>query len=300
MSHETMIRQYFIPMVYFIPSYLLLTLLFFGVGNAQSTSKVEIAVLGTFHFTQVHQTENENQNFYGSKRQEDLKEFIQVLKTFYPTDIYIEREPKIQHQIDSIYLLFKNDQLKLEDLKRGTSEVFQVGFRLAKTMNLGSPTCIDYHESISQSLIKSGNHFEIYRNSLKAFQNLGRKVLGEFIRGEASLLETLVSMNLPENIKRSHTLLFNVPAYVTYGEFASYDNLEEENIDKRYIGAEFIALFYRRNLKIHSNILTAQQKQNSKRILCIIGQTHVGVLQELLRNNEAFQIIEPHTLLNRK
>jgi len=125
-------------------------------------------------------------------------------------------------------------------------------------------------------------------------------VLGEFIRGEASLLETLVSMNLPENIKRSHTLLFNVPAYVTDGEFASYDNLEEENVDKQYIGAEFIALFYRRNLKIYSNIQTAQLKQNSKRILCIIGQTHVGVLQELLRNNEAFQIIEPHTLLNRK
>ena len=107
-------------------------------------------------------------------------------------------------------------------------------------------------------------------------------------------------MNLPENIRRSHTLLFNVPAYVTDGEFSSYDNLEEENVDKQYIGAEFIGLFYQRNLRIYSNILSAQQKQNSKRILCILGQTHVGVLQELLRNNEAFQVIEPHKLLNRK
>mgnify|MGYP001796026650 CR=1 FL=1 len=206
----------------------------------------------------------------------------------------------MQHQIDSLYLLFKHDQLKLEDLKHGTSEVFQVGFRLAKTMQLSSPICIDHHESISQSLIKSGNHFEMYRNSLKAFQNLGRKVLGEFTRGEVSLLETLALMNLPENIKRSHTLLFNVPAYITDGEFASYDNLDEENIDKEYIGAEFIALFYRRNLKIYSNILTAQHKHYSKRILCIVWQTHVGVLQELLRNNDTFQVVEAHKILNRE
>lgn len=64
-------------------------------------------------------------------------------------------------------------------------------------------------------------------------------------------------------------------------------------IDEEYIGAEYITLFYNRNLKIYSNILNAQINNNGKRLIVFLGQVHVGVLQELFKNNPNYQVISP-------
>ena len=225
---------------------------------------------------------------------------LQNLESFSPDQIYIEREPKLQAQIDSLYSLFKSGRIEIKSLENGSGEIYQIGFRLASSLGLSAPKCIDYYQSTSQSLLQSGDNYQVYKNALQEFQNLGRTVVGNFIQGKSSLLETLHIMNLPENVKRSHQLLFNLPAYVQNGEFSSYENLQEEGVDKQYIGIEFISLFYKRNLKIYSNILAAQKKGKAKRILCIVGQTHVGVLQELLKNNNDFKVIEVQEILNLK
>ncbi len=275
----------------------LLPVLFFCSAHAQSDVKVKIALLGTFHFNQFHDTESETNNFFGTKRQQEIEMVIEKLKAFNPDQIYIEREPKYQTQIDSLYGLYKSDKLKLNEFENGAGEVYQLAFRLAKALDLEGPKCVNHYESTSQSLLSSGSNIEKYQSALKKFQNLGRSVVGAFLQGKASLLETLLKMNLPENIALSHQLLFNIPAYVQEGEFVSYEKNDKETIDKRYIGAEFISLFYERNLKIYSNILNTQMESNDQRILFITGQVHVGVLQELLGKNDHFDVIECSDLL---
>ncbi|NHF59167.1 hypothetical protein FK220_007435 [Flavobacteriaceae bacterium TP-CH-4] len=264
---------------------------------AQDDEKIEISILGTFHFDQFHDGESETNNFFGVKRQREIDTVLEKLKAFNPNQIYIEREPRYQPQIDSLYGLYKTDKLKLNELKNGAGEVYQLAFRLAKMLDLEAPKCVNHYESTSQSLISSGSNIEKYQSALIEFQNLGRSVVGNFLKGEAALSETLLKMNLPENIALSHQLLFNIPAYVQEGEFASYDTIDEETIDKRYIGAEFISLFYERNLKIYSNILNTPLQRNGQRILFITGQVHVGVLQELLGKNDHFAVIESADLL---
>ena len=110
---------------------LCITLWSFHFGNAQNEEKVEIALLGTFHFNQVHNAEKPNQNFYGTRLQEQLQELIQNLVAFSPDQIYIEREPHAQPQMDSLYRLFEMGKIKIEELENGAGEVYQIGFRLA-------------------------------------------------------------------------------------------------------------------------------------------------------------------------
>lgn len=101
-------------------------------------------------------------------------------------------------------------------------------------------------------------------------------------------------MNQPENIALSQRTIFNTPAYVTNGNYREKvlsSTLSDEQ--QRYIGADYIARFYSRNLKIYSNILAAQQQQRASRVLFIIGQLHVGVLASLLNDNPHFQVISP-------
>jgi len=257
---------------------------------SQETPKTEISVLGTFHFTQIHDEKNPITNFYGIEKQQQIIQVVERLKGFSPNRIYIEREPKHQSKIDSLYYLYLNDKLKLNELKNGAGEIFQIAFRLSKTLNLRPPVCVNHYESTSQSLLETGINIEIHKKALSEFQLLGRNVVGNYIKGESNLLETLAIMNSPENVKKSHQLLFNKPAYVQEGEFSSYSGLNENLLNKKYIGAEFISLFYNRNLKIYSNILNAQQKNKDERILLIVGQTHVGVLEELIGNNTSFKI----------
>ncbi len=264
---------------------------------AQDVPMVEISFLGTFHFDQVHNPENSNTNFFEKDRQSDIQKILSRLKLYQPDRIYIEREPKFQNSIDSIYQLYKVDKLQLRDLRNGSGEVYQLAFQLAKELDLPAPLCVNYYASTSQSLLSSGKNIEKYQMALQDFQQLGRSTERDFIQGKASLLETLLLMNTPENLAKSYRLLFNIPAYVKNGEFVNYDKVDSTSIDKNYIGAEFISLLYERNLKIYSNILNTQQDNGGKRILMITGQTHVGVLQELLHNNTNFRVIPIHTYL---
>ena len=280
---------------------LTLLTIYFGYFKffSQEKKPIEIAFLGTFHFSQFHNESKEDLNFYGAKKQKEIKEVLRKLTQYNPDRIYLEREPNYQKQIDSTFSLFNNGKVRLEDFEAGSGEVYQIGFNLAKQLKHEKLYCVNYYESVSQGLIANGENIDFFKNALVDFQQLGRSVVGNFLNGNSSLIEALELMNLPENISMSHKLLFNTPAYIKNGDFKTYKDLpqSEKNIDRQYIGAEFISLFYERNLKIYSNILNEQLNSGGKRILFITGQVHVGVLQELFKNNENYKVIPVHEFL---
>ena len=107
-------------------------------------------------------------------------------------------------------------------------------------------------------------------------------------------------MNQDKFIDLSHNLIFNIPAYVINGEFSENgtNTVDIGEIDNKYIGAEYITLFYNRNLKIYSNILNTQLTHKSNKILVIIGQLHVGVLKDLLSHNPNYKVIDTSEYLD--
>ncbi|WP_418509567.1 DUF5694 domain-containing protein [Corallibacter sp.] len=64
------------------------------------------------------------------------------------------------------------------------------------------------------------------------------------------------------------------------------------------MGAEYITLFYNRNLKIYSNILNTQLALKSDKVLLIMGQLHIGILRDLLLKNPNYKVVEISEFLN--
>ncbi|MEO0776523.1 MAG: DUF5694 domain-containing protein [Bacteroidota bacterium] len=252
------------------------------------TAPVEVLLLGTLHFNQFHRSDSSTRDFLRPQRQAEFAEVVRQLVGFQADQVFIERERGQQARLDSLYRLAAFDP---RDLSDGLSEVYQIGFPLARQLQLAGVVGIDHYESHSQGLLAAGEGYERFRQDLVDFQDYGRQVTQEFLQGRHSIRDFLRTLNLPENVARSHRLFYNTPAYVTAGSFRNYDGLDSDQIDTEYIGAEFIALFYERNLKIYSNLLRSQMETGARRIVVIIGQTHVGVLQDLLENNPHYKIV---------
>jgi hypothetical protein len=93
---------------------------------------------------------------------------------------------------------------------------------------------------------------------------------------------------------------YMAPVRVTDGTFKNPDAMiDTAFINPKYIGAELTAVFKNRDYKIYSNIITTQMREQSKRIVLIIGQTHVGSLQSIFRDDPAYKIVETNEYLKK-
>jgi hypothetical protein len=57
------------------------------------------------------------------------------------------------------------------------------------------------------------------------------------------------------------------------------------------VGADLLAAWYARNVRIFVNLLRVAQPGD--RILVLFGAGHLGILRELVRSAPGFQLIDP-------
>ncbi len=282
---------------------LLIAFLFFSFFtlpiSAQNETKTEILLVGFDHLGQMDNG-TPSSNIFSKKKQQEIIKITEKLKAFSPDIILVEKEPSEQNQLDSLYNAYKNNNLKLSNIDYGASETYQVGFRLAKILNLKSVYGIDHYESTSQSLLQSGDNIEVFKNGLKELMQTARPLKQKVQQDSLSIYEYIKIMNQDKLIDLTHNLIFNVPAYVVNGEFSKNgtNTVDIGAIDTKYIGAEYITLFYNRNLKIYSNILNTQLKHNSNKMILIMGQLHIGVLKGLFEHNPNYKIVDISEYLN--
>ncbi|PTY37275.1 hypothetical protein BGP77_02480 [Saccharospirillum sp. MSK14-1] len=222
------------------------------------------------------------------------------LAAFAPQQIMLEAERGEQAQLSDDYQAYLNGELSINDQPYGRSERYQLGFKLAQTLELNDLTAADFYAYTPQSALNSGQNIEHYQAALGNLQRNIRPLIQAVQNDELSLYDYLTLMNQPQTISFTHRILFNTPAYVMHGDFNenAKQQIDMEGVNTDYIGAEFIGLFYQRNLNIYSNILNAQLASGAQRVLVIFGQLHVGVLQELLANNPHYEIVSPLNYLH--
>lgn len=264
------------------------------VGAAQTISrltKTAVMVVGFDHLNQLYNKQSES-DVFSPKKQAELAKVRAQLAKFRPDVILVEAEPKEQPQVDSLYALYRQGILRLNDLPTGRSERYQVGFKLASQLGLPSPKGVDYYAATSQNLLSSGTNIEAFTRELRLLQTTSRPLKALVQKDSLSLYDYLALANQPAVAGLLHRMQFNTPAQVMNGSFGAggTNTADLGPIDTEYIGAHYITLFYNRNLKIYSNILRAQQQTQAKRVLVLFGVAHVGVLEELLAANPAYQV----------
>ena len=256
-------------------------------------SKTEILLLGSTHFNQDSYNNNPKADLFSPARQAEVAALIKSLKAYNPDLILVERTPEEQGTLDSLYALYRTGKLALQDLPNGRSEQYQFGFALAKAVNLQRIFGADYYESVSNRMLTEGTNIEAFQKGLDVFAQVGREADTRFREGRLSIRDFLLFINTPLVLDLAYRVMYLNPARVKNGKFtnAPAQYVDSACITPAYIGAEYISLFYERELKIYSNIVTRQLEQKSKRILVIMGHRHAAVLTKIFEEDPAYKII---------
>jgi hypothetical protein len=279
---------------FFLISFLIAGLSLSGIAQQKpSADKINIMLMGSTHFGQeAFHKQGAAMDLFSADRQNEVADINNQIAKYKPDMILIEREPNEQHTVDSLYQLFKTGKMKFTDLDHGRAEQYQFGYSLAKKLDLPHIYGVDYYQSVSTRLFKDGKNLETFINSLNNLSLVGRTLDQQLKEQKLSLKGYLLQLNSPELYQLTYYNIYINPAKVTNGTFGKTDNsVDSTRIDKEHIGAEYISLFYKRELKIYSNILSVQQAHQGKRILVIMGQRHAAALTKLFENDPAYNLV---------
>lgn len=264
-----------------IYSLLLITSISFGQEVIKQT-RVKIMTLGVFHFAYPNldaiKTEDKDKiSVLDEPYQSEIIAISKAICEYKPTIIAIELTPDEQLKIDSLYSMYKNNQFNL-----GKSEVYQLGFRIGKNLNISEVFCVDHrgkhYESIERLFkdsTRTAKFEEYYYNSPDSIyrtSGASKKV--------SSIINKLYELNDPSEIKeRLSTYLLNPFKY------------EEKSGD--FTGVDFeTGRWFNRNLRIFRNIQRLPYSADD-RILLIIGREHLNLLNLFLDVSKEFEFVSP-------
>lgn len=265
-------------------SMLVLTLFFSATAFAQElpkkipgldtdAPKPKVMIIGTFHFNNpgLDYTKTERDSILSEKRQKEVRELIDRLKAFKPTKIAIE-SPYGTTTITEQYNLYLQNKLELKE-----NEIYQVAFHMAKEAGHKALYPIDWKKGMDfEALLKSAQ-----TNGQTKFLERFQQAMGFITKmqedaNKHSVLEQFRLMNDIQAQDRLHSL---------------YILLAEAGKGADYTGADVVAGWYERNLKIAMNVVRTADSPDD-RILVIMGAGHLKLLREFLKESPSVEIVE--------
>jgi len=258
-----------------------------------------ILLLGSNHLAQLYKADNPNSDVLTSKRQAELSTVLDGLQRYRPDGILVEELPERQAQLDSLYQQYRQGRLELNTLPNGRSEVYQLGFVLGKRLGLPHIHCVNAPGGTSQSILNQGQNIALYEQATARWREYVAPIDKQLLAGNSTMLQYMRTLNNPALVGQLHNLVYNIPARVTNGTLKPDPMVDASFINPQYVGAEFISVFYNRDLKVYSNIVTTQLATRQTRQLVIIGLRHVGSLQGIFREDPAYQLVKAAPYLGR-
>ncbi len=252
--------------------------------RAQTTNKVPVITLGTFHFNfpnldNTKIDENDQIDVLEPTYQKEIEEIVSDLLEFKPTIIVIERQPDQQFKVDSLYQEYLKGNYQLS---RGEDE--QIGFRLAKANALKKLYCVDEWGNFNENIAK-------------------------IFEGKDSLLtlrfESFYHTN-PDSLKKTK----NKPTFKSIGIKKELLRINDEKRIKESLGDYLVGIFkyevnqndflgvdfetgrwFSRNLKIFRNIQRIEASP-SDRMVVIFGSGHLNLLNYFFECSPEYQLVD--------
>lgn len=243
--------------------------------------KVDIALLGCFHFTASAEDvfKPVTDDMLGAKRQTEIDEVVKKLIDFRPGQICVERTDADQPRVDHTYQSFLDGTY---DLK--ADEIDQLGFKTAKALGLARITCVNH----------IGN-FDSDSVALFARQNNQAKTLSRLSR-YGSAFNTEVERK-QRDLSFTDFLLFLNSAYALKKNAGIYSKYYMHiGTREHYAGPDLVTEWYKTNIYIYANIVR-QVRPTDKTLLVMLGQGHIPILKSLFASNPDFNVIEIAALL---
>jgi hypothetical protein len=240
----------------------------------------EVLVLGLFHMANPGRdiVNMRADDMLTPKRQAEIAQVIDVLKKFRPTKIAIESEVG-DDRIPDRYADYLSGRYELS-----RNETDQLGLRLAKEVGHKAVYPVDVDGDFPfQRLVNyargSGHSDEL--DSMLAEVGRMVKAQGDYLASH-SVLETLLYMNSDKKVAEDVGFYYREAAMGEPGDWP---------------GADLVADWFRRNVRIYSNIMQLIDSPD-ERVLVIFGAGHLGWLQHDFASTPGVRLRKLSELVN--
>lgn len=236
--------------------------------------KPQVMVLGTYHMANpgLDLVKSQIRDTLGAERQKEIEELVDRLAKFKPTKILVEDKP------NSPQLKQRFDAYVAGKTTLTANEKEQVGFRLARRLGLPGVIGIDH----------------------KLDMDFGKVIGYAQQKGMTDLLQWLNSATkqvgaLMEDLDKKYTVpqllaIHNHPAMQLTSQ-QLYIKLLQVAGDDAYPGADMLAGWYQRNLRIFVNI--QRNLVPGDRVIVLIGSGHAYYLNQTVKESPTMQHVDP-------
>ena len=239
---------------------------------ARGTQKPTVLILATYHLHNPGRDVLNVQwdNVLTEKRQKEIREFADLLKRFKPTKIALEA-PFGSAKLGEHYDRYLRGEYQLT-----ANEIDQIGYRLAKDLKhskvygVDAPGAFDIGRVFAFAAANNQQHIVD-----KTFEIAKRQVAetNEMVN-TANVADIYRKTNDQRNIDETHQ------AYLAMARIGK---------SEEYPGVDLLTDWYKRNLKIFSNIARITDS-SSDRILVLIGAGHAKLLQQFIEDSGQFDL----------
>lgn len=263
----------------------LLLVLFAARAQAQapaapSSARPQVMVLGTPHWDNPGMDYNNPtvDDVLAPRRQAEMEALVAAIAEFRPTRIALEAEPAYDSLWNARYQQYRTGSHTL-----GRDEREQIGLRLAARLNHPRVYTVDYQHGMDIDGVMA---FATRNGQGHVAQRMGTEIQA-IVAGMDSTIRT---STLGEVVR------------VNNG--AMMDSLEAKYLlfvpvgrDTVYPGAEMVAGWYERNLKIFANITRVAQP--GERVLVIMGSGHGPLLRRFVDESPDYDLVRADPYLER-
>lgn len=215
--------------------------------------------------------------------QTEIGELLERLEKFRPTKIVVEWDIKSDSMLRCRYEDFMSDRFELS-----SNEIYQLGFKLGKRLGLPKIWAVDsplWFAQEKDTLLFDDGYRSRYPVAL-------RHDYEPFYREMDSLKMVLPLPDYLKFLNRADIQLKEHQVYLTkYAPVGAADN---------YVGADVVSNWYKRNLRIYSNICRITDFTKEERILVIIGAGHSYLLNRLFDESPDYTVVTAEEILSGK
>lgn len=225
-----------------------------------NTNKISVLNFGTIHLSGSTDAHSSITDVNDPKVKKDIKKIVDRLVAFKPTIICVEIPPESTDFMNETFQKYKTNQ---KERINYSEEVNAIGLEVArlsgtkKIYGIDNPTGFDYPSLIALANQKTADSLFV-QNIMNSYETLNKK----------PLLEQYATINTSSY--KSET-------------FDLYNFLATMHSPGHFEGAEIIAQFYERNLKMYTNFSGIPFKKED-RVLVLMGATHTAYFDVFIGN----------------
>ena len=248
---------------------------------------VEVLLIGSSHWNNYQRkgldlVQTNEVDILSDKYQQELELISNKISEFAPSKIFVERTLQAQPRLDSLYKLYLTSNWG----KDKRNEIFQLGFRVAAKLNHQKVFGIDFRNAsfpfdsvvIAATEAKQFDLLNWFQQTIKNQESQYNRLVQE----EKSLVEIFNYLNSPEQRR------FDLGAYLNAINKAG-------NLDNT-IGSFLASEWMKRNIYTYGLIQKYIDKED-KQIMILMGASHIAVLENLIRFNPKWKVVELSTIM---